>query len=72
MSSATPPSEDMLNFVAELRAEGLSWDRVAARIKRNPRTLRKWLKSPAKYGVSVSTEIASAYSQYTSAMTAGL
>ena len=42
MSSATPPSEDMLNFVAELRAEGLSWDRVAARIKRNPRTLRKW------------------------------
>ena len=42
MSRVSPPSEDMLNFVAELRAEGLSWDKVAARIKRNPRTLRKW------------------------------
>ena len=34
MAHALPPSEDMLNFVAELRAVGLSWDKAAARIKR--------------------------------------
>jgi hypothetical protein len=42
MPANTPPSDDLLNHAAELRAGGLSWEAVAAKVGRSAETVRKW------------------------------
>lgn len=42
MAHVLPPSDEMLNLVAELRAEGKTWEAIAQQINRAPRTLRRW------------------------------
>jgi hypothetical protein len=46
MPANTPPPDDLLELTAELRAGGLSWEAVAAKVGRSAETVRKW---PATY-----------------------
>src|SRR5687767_3826217 len=46
MPSNKPPSDDVLATVAELRAGGLSWEAVAARVGKSVRTVQRW---PTRY-----------------------
>jgi transposase-like protein len=42
MAHVLPPSDEMLNLVAELRADGKTWEAISKQINREPRTLRRW------------------------------
>jgi transposase len=42
MPSNQPPSDDLMTLAAELRAGGLSWEAVAAKVDRSAETVRKW------------------------------
>ena len=46
MPANKPPSDDLLARAAELRAGGLSWEAVAAKIGRAADTVRRW---PTQY-----------------------
>lgn len=46
MAAPNPPPESLLSHAAELRAGGLGWDAVAAKVGRAADTVRKW---PALY-----------------------
>lgn len=46
MPTNTPPPDELLELTAELRAGGLSWEVVAAKVGRSAETVRKW---PAAY-----------------------
>jgi hypothetical protein len=43
MPSPQPEVLALMAVAAELRASGLSWETVAERVGRNPRTCRRWL-----------------------------
>jgi hypothetical protein len=42
MPAFKPPSDELLTHAAELRAAGLSWEAVAAKVGRSAETVRKW------------------------------
>lgn len=42
MAANKPPSDELLNRAAELRAGGAKWEAVAAALNRSAETVRKW------------------------------
>ncbi len=42
MNNVPPEILSLMTTAAELRATGTSWEKIAARVRRNPRTCRRW------------------------------
>jgi len=42
MAGVLPPTDEMLYFIAELRADGKSWEAIARQLRKAPRTIRRW------------------------------
>jgi hypothetical protein len=48
MAANKPPSDELLNRAAELRAGGTTWEAVAAQLHRSAATVRRWPREYAE------------------------
>src|SRR5262245_13875447 len=48
MNDPSPPILNSMRLAAEWRATGMSWDRIAAKLRRSPRSCRAWREQYAE------------------------